>query len=52
MFLNNNDHTKLIRTTVYKKKFIVFKIKILKQRIRTKTYTMLLKFINMISDSI
>lgn len=31
MFLNNNDHTKLIRTTVYKKKIIVFKIKILKQ---------------------
>lgn len=55
MNLKNNDQAKSISTTIYIKKnhYLKKKKKDIKTKlIRTKKYTMLLKFINMISDSV
>lgn len=52
MFRKNNDQTKFISTTIYKKIYIFFNKDSKTKLIRTKTYIMLFNFINMISDSV
>lgn len=52
MFRKNNDQTKFISTTIYKKNIFFFNKDNKTKLIRTKTYIMLLNFINMISDSV